>query len=433
MNRAPVRLDPPPAWLERPAPRAIGLALPGLRFVGGAVRNSVLGVPVGDLDAATPLEPADVIDRLRAAGIRTIPTGLAHGTVSALVADETIEITTLRRDVETDGRHARVEFTDDWAADAARRDFTMNALYLGLDGRLYDPLGGYADCVAGRVRFIGEPGTRLEEDALRLLRFYRMHAYYGRGPLDAAGRAACRAHAGSLGRLSGERIRTELLKLLLADHPVPVVEMVAADGIWRALFEDDADLARLHGLMILDAPADALLRLAALLTPRDARDAAIRLRLSARERERLIAATSGQPPVGLDGDARSHRRLIYRLGSEAYRDRLLLAAAGSSFTGVRVLLEQLSAWQPPRLPVDGTDLGRLGVAPGPALGSLLKRLDSWWVAHDFEPSRDACLDEARRMIASAGDQSKASRLTSASERTAIESTRESELLPPPKS
>ena len=390
------RLDPLPGWLQRPAARQVLAVLPGLRFVGGAVRNTLLGRLVGELDAATPMPPDEVVARLSAAHIRTIPTGLQHGTVTAVLVDETIEITTLRHDVETDGRHAVVAFTDDWAEDAQRRDFTMNALYLGGDGTLYDPVDGYQDCLAGRVRFVGDPDRRIAEDGLRLLRFYRMHALYGAGEADPAARAACRRRVTALARLSGERIRVELLKLLAAADPVPTMRLLVDDGIWAALFEGPANLARLAGLVPLDP--DSLLRLASLLTPSDAIDAVERLKLSTRDQRRLELAVAEAPEIALDADAAAQRRTIYAIGPGTYRDRLLLAAAAAGRHDVGARLELVRDWPVPRLPIGGADVAALGVAPGPAVGAFLKAVETWWVAADFTPDRADCLAQLKRLV-----------------------------------
>ncbi|MEC8181260.1 MAG: CCA tRNA nucleotidyltransferase, partial [Pseudomonadota bacterium] len=238
----------PPAWLTAPASVAIfdALAAAGgtARFVGGAVRNLLRGAPVSDLDMAVDLPPEAVLKALRKAGLKAIATGLAHGTVTALTGERRYEITSLRQDVATDGRHAVVAYGQDWAVDAARRDFTMNALYLDRDGALFDPVGGRADAEAGRVRFIGAPATRLAEDILRLLRFYRLHAAFGAGPPDPAGRAACRAAAGDLPRLSGERVADEMIKLLAAPAAATALAAMAEDEIWPHLGLGPVDPAR---------------------------------------------------------------------------------------------------------------------------------------------------------------------------------------------
>jgi poly(A) polymerase len=354
---------------------------------------------VGDIDLATPLHPEAVMARLDRAGISCIATGLQHGTVTAVADGDSVEITTLRRDVETDGRHARVDFTDDWAADAARRDFTMNALYLDTGGGVWDPTGGLADCRAGRVRFVGDPATRIEEDRLRVLRFYRFQAHYGRETPDAAARAACRDAAGTLARLSGERVRTELMKLLAAPDPVPTVRFMAEDGVLGAILGSPLSFDRLAALLALERAIDPLRRLAALL-PRDPTAAgalAGRLRFSNPERDRLTALADPAPAMDLDGSLAAQRRLLYVLGAAPYGDRILLAATAGSADRLRPLLAFADAWKPPTLPVAGADLLRLGIAEGPRVGEALRRVEAWWIERDFRPDRAACLVELERI------------------------------------
>ena len=259
------RIAPQP-WMTEAATASVLGALGGTaRFVGGCVRDALLGRAIVDIDIATPLLPEEVMRRLEAAGIKAVPTGLDHGTVTAVAPPRRFEVTTLRRDVETDGRHARVAFTDDWAADASRRDFTMNALFLDAEGRVFDPMGGLPDLHAGRVRFVGDPATRIREDVLRILRFYRFQAHYGRGEADPPARADCRALAPLLPSLSGERVAAELLKLLAAPDPMPTLRLMAADGVLAMLLPEARRLARLAALIPLEGIGDPLRRLAALL------------------------------------------------------------------------------------------------------------------------------------------------------------------------
>jgi poly(A) polymerase len=386
-----VRRIEPPGWLLHPAVRAVCAALGAARFVGGAVRDTLLGRAVGDLDMATPLAPDTVIERLGRAGIRTVPTGLRHGTVTAIADGVTIEVTTLRRDVETDGRRAVVAFTADWAADAARRDFTMNALYLDPEGGLWDPVGGLADCLAGRVRFVGAPARRIAEDRLRLLRFYRFQAHYGREPADPAARAACAAAAGDLALLSGERIRSELLRLLAAPDPVPTLALMVEDGVLGRILPMPAALDRLARLIRLEPAADPLLRLACLLPDGSAVDRlAAALKLSGAEHDRLAQATG--PLLELDAEPAAQRRALHRLGGAAYRDRLLLAAAAAGRDDrLAALLGLAQSWPVPALPIGGTDVLALGVPPGNRVGALLRAVEAWWIARDFQPDRAALL------------------------------------------
>jgi len=388
----PARRIAPPPWLAQPAIHTLLSLLGDARFVGGAVRDTLLNRPVGDLDLATPLPPQEVLERLTAHGIRGVPTGLEHGTVTALLAGHSIEITTLRRDVETDGRHAVVAFTSDWAADARRRDFTLNALYLDVAGDVWDPVGGLADLAAGRIRFIGDPAARLEEDVLRVLRFYRFQAHYGRTRPDPAARAACAAHADRLDRLSGERVRGELLKLLTADDPVPVLHAMEADGVLRRLLPMPVNPQRLARLLPLEPYGDGLRRLAALLPSGSHEPVADRLKLSTADRDRLARLTGGVAPPALDADERAQRHALYHLGTPLYRDLILLAAAGTPReTPVTTLLALADAWHPPALPVGGADVLAAGIPAGPAVGRLLAALENWWIDGDFKADRAACL------------------------------------------
>jgi poly(A) polymerase len=396
-DRAAERIAPQP-WMTEPAPRAVLAALGGaVRFVGGCVRDALLGRAVGDIDIATPLEPDVVMRRLDAAGIKAVPTGLAHGTVTAVVPPRHFEITTLRRDVETDGRHARVAFTADWAADAARRDFTMNALFLDADGNVFDPVGGLADLRAGRVRFVGDAATRIREDVLRVLRFYRFHAHYGRGDADDAARAACRALAHLLPTLSGERVAAELLKLLAAPDPLPALRLMQTDGVLIELLPEARRLERLAALVPLEPSPEPLRRLGALID--DAATVAERLRLSAAQRDRLLGLAAPPWPVHLDGDARSQRRALHHLGAEGYRDIVLVRAAESGAAArARTLLALAESWRPIEFPLKGRDVTALGVAAGPEIGRVLAEIEAWWEEGDFRADRRACLDALRKRV-----------------------------------
>lgn len=348
-------------------------ALGEARFVGGVVRDSLLGIDAADIDLATPHEPAAVITRLNRAGIRTVPTGLAHGTITALLPSGPVEVTTLRRDVTTDGRHAIVAFATDWQEDAARRDFTMNALYADpATGTVHDYFGGLADLAARRVRFIGDPYRRIAEDHLRILRFFRFHARFG-DAIDDAGLAACAVRANDLMALSRERIAAEMLKLLVAERAVPVVALMVEHGILRAVLpEIDANgAARLATLAAREAAAgiapDAIRRLAALL-PAEAADAVgARLKLSNQQRKRLAAATAGA------GGETAHA-LSYRVGMDSAIDRLLLAGADPA---------AVIGWQAPQLPISGGALVQRGLAKGPDVATALRRIEDRWIAEGF--------------------------------------------------
>jgi poly(A) polymerase len=387
-------------WMTEPAARAVLAALTqdggDARFVGGAVRDALLGRAVGDVDVATPLPPEEVMRRLHQAGIKAVPTGLAHGTVTAVLAKRHFEITTLRRDVETFGRQARVAFTADWAADAERRDFTMNALFLDAAGCVYDPVGGLGDLRQGRVRFVGDSATRIREDVLRLLRFYRFYAHYGRGEADAAARAACRALAPLLPALSGERVAAETLKLLAAGDPLPALRLMAEDGVLPILMPEARPLALLEALLLLEPAPDPLRRLAALIAG-DPLLVALRLRLSNEQRDRLAALVDPPWPIDLHGDGIVQRRALHRLGSALYRDLVLLrAAAGGERAAVKPLLGFAVSWLPPDFPLKGRDITSLGVPAGPAVGRLLAELEAWWETGDFRAGRPALLAELAR-------------------------------------
>ena len=331
-----------------------------------------------------------------------MPTGIEHGTVT-LVADGTaIEVTTLRRDVATDGRRAVVAFTTDWGLDAMRRDFTVNAVYCDLGGRLFDPTGGLGDLARRRIRFIGDAATRIAEDYLRILRFFRFHAEIGRGPLDAEGLRACGAHAGGLANISRERIRRELLRLLAAPGAVPAINAMAAAGVLRAIGLrgfDDLALARLADIeTALGRPGDGLIRFAALaLGPAGgAAEIAEAFRLSGDERDRLLALETGSTASlgpGMSNDRL--RELSYRLGRERLLDRLLMAwaasGAGATHSGWSALHAEAAVFVPPEFPLSGRDLVALGTAPGPALGQALARLETAWIASGFTKSKDELL------------------------------------------
>jgi poly(A) polymerase len=399
---APVDRIPPPAWITEAATQAVLAALldagGAARFVGGAVRDTLLGRAVGDVDIATPLSPEEVTLRLERAGVTVVPTGIAHGTVTAVLPPRHFEITTLRQDVETFGRQARVAFIADWAGDARRRDFTMNALFLDAEGRVFDPIGGLQDLRAGRVRFVGDPATRIREDVLRLLRFYRFYAHYGRGEADPAARAACRALAPLLPSLSGERVAAETLKLLAAPDPLPTLAMMAEDGVLAVLLPEAQRRDRLAALIRLEPQPAPLRRLGALIAG-DAAAVAERLRLSNEQRDRLLALEQPAWPIDLAGNDAVQRRAIYRLGTERYRDLVLLRAAEAGDTPrAAALLALAASWPAPRFPLKGRDVTALGVPAGPEVGRLLAEVEAWWEAGDFRADRAQCLAELKRRV-----------------------------------
>lgn len=376
-------------WLTAPATRAVMAALAAAggpdcaRFVGGCVRNALIGAPIDDIDIATTLTPDAVVAGLKAAGLRSVPTGIEHGTVTAISEHQPFEITSLRRDVSTDGRRATVAFTTDWREDAGRRDFRLNALYADADGVILDPTGqGYDDAMAGRIVFVGEPEGRIREDYLRILRFYRFYAWYGRGAPDAAAVTACAALAEGVEQLSAERVSKELLKLLAAPDPRPAVRLMNEASVLERVLRQPADLMLFEAMT--DLSGDAVLRLSALLPDDPARVAEIArgLRMSNAQRDRLVEAVSGEATTRLtDPQARA---LIYRDGRQAFEDRVMRAwAAGGQAEDAQRLLALAQDWARPSLPVGGRDLARLGLKPGPETGRVLKAFEDGWVADDF--------------------------------------------------
>ena len=373
-------------WLHRPGLAALVAALGGsdwTRLVGGAVRDGLLGLPVSDIDLATRLTPAQVLERLSAAGVKAVPTGIAHGTITALTAGGPVEVTTLRRDVATDGRHAQVAFSEDWREDASRRDFTINALYADPEtGRVDDWFDGVNDLKAGRVAFIGNPQARIAEDHLRILRFFRFHARFGHGEPEPGGLAACAARANDLMALSRERIAAELLKILAVRDPAPTVATMLTHGILTPVLPeivDSARLARLVGREVeLGVPGDPIRRLATLIGPDPDTAASIarRLRLSRAQAKRLVEA--GQP-IDISTQA-----LAYRIGVESTVDRLLI---GDGSAGD---IAALTGWSRPVLGIGGGTLIARGLPAGPVVARTLAMIETRWAAAGFP--RDAALD-----------------------------------------
>jgi poly(A) polymerase len=390
------------------------------RFVGGCVRDALLGRKVSDVDIATQEPPERVMNLLARAGIKAIPTGITHGTVTAVIDAKHFEITTLRRDVETYGRHAKVEYTDDWQADAARRDFTINALFCGIDGAIYDPFGGVTDLKARRVCFVGDPEARIREDVLRLLRFFRFHAHYGDSAPDPAALAACSRLAHLLPTLSGERVRGETLKLVIGPEPASVVELMRETGVLAQFLPEATRIDRLRAVVGIEVTltrdmarrADPIRRLAALLdgTERSAVAVATRLRFSNAERDRLVALAD-DTQLSFDLPAPARRRLIYRYGRDRYRDLVLLRWAEAITKGGAVdqhlndswmeLLRAGAEWNAPRFPLKGRDAVRLGVSPGPAVGRLMATIEDWWIAGDFQADRSTCLAKLQDLVPTA--------------------------------
>ncbi|MBN9557021.1 MAG: CCA tRNA nucleotidyltransferase [Alphaproteobacteria bacterium] len=377
------------------------------RFVGGAVRNALLRRPVSDVDIATPLAPDAVIARLKQAGLGAVPTGLAHGTVTAIADGKPFEITTLRRDVTTDGRHATVAFTTDWKEDAARRDFTINAMSADRDGRVFDYFGGAADLAAGRVRFVGDAATRIAEDYLRILRLFRFHAWYGQGEIDRDALAAAAAARAGLATLSGERVQKEMLRLLAAERPVPVLRVMAASGILFDILPGELAIARLERLAAIDADSfftpDPILRLAALLPDAAvAREIAERWRLSGADRARLVDLCGATEKIVSYLSIKEVRKLLYRLGTGPFRDRVFLRwAADPKETNAiqwRALLAVADAWVAPEFPLTGRDVMIAGVPEGPLVGKILAEVEEWWVDSDFTDDEFSLAERLKAVV-----------------------------------
>jgi poly(A) polymerase len=395
------------AWLnEGPVARLLALLDRDgeeARVVGGAVRNALLGLPVAEIDVATTALPAEVMRRVTAAGCKAIPTGIEHGTVTVIIEHQPVEVTTLRQDVETFGRKARVAFGRDWRADAERRDFTINALSASADGMVYDYVGGLADIAARRVRFIGDAQKRIEEDYLRILRFFRFHAYFGEGAPDAAGLLACiRARAG-LERLSRERVRMEVLKLLLAPHAAPTLAVMTEAGLLGGV---------LGGVHCSQASRTwrRSRRRAAWRPTQCAASAGLRcwsrrMRKGSRSCASPTQRRSGSSPRAwwrVAPAARSTARaLFYRLGPQSFADRVLVAwarsPAGTADAAWRELASLPQRWTAPVFPLKAADFIRRGIGQGPALGAAMRAAESAWIAADFPVERavlDAIADEA---------------------------------------
>ncbi len=371
--------------------RALGAARGETRFVGGCVRDTLLGVEVNDVDLATRILPSEVMARLQAAGLKAVPTGLAHGTVTAVANGRAVEVTTLRRDVATDGRRATIAYTENWQEDAARRDFTINALSADpASGEIFDYFGGIPDLESRRVRFIGDPLTRIAEDHLRILRFFRFHALFGAGEPDAAGLAACATRANDLMALSRERISDELLKLLGLADPAPTMRLMIASGILKPVLPEIAGADRLAALVEAERAAgiapDAIRRLAASLPPDPevAASVAARLRLSKRRARRLVSAAEER----LDAP----EILAYEIGAEEAVDRLLLAGR------IDLPLKALQDWKRPRMPVSGGDLIAMGLEPGPAVATTMQAIEHEWVRTGFPAERSEARALARRHV-----------------------------------
>jgi poly(A) polymerase len=409
------------AWFRDPA---LGRVLALLnadggegRVVGGAVRNSLMDLPVSDIDIATTLTPEIVMERATAAGIKAVPTGLQHGTVTLIIDGKPFEVTTLRTDVETDGRHAKVAFSTDWKADAERRDLTINALYADAKGEVVDLVGGLADIETRNIRFIGDAARRIAEDHLRILRFFRFFAYYGSGRPDAEGLKACSVARSKLKTLSAERVWSELRKLLGADDPGRALLWMRQVAVLTEILPEterwgiDAIPSLIATEKALGWAPDPLLRLAAIVPPDAARLQALaeRLKLSNAEAASLKAWATAAP-VNDEMSSAAFERLLYRNGVDGIivRLKLALAVARGKAEGdfdemarsarLGKLLDQAAGWKKPQFPVNGGDVMLAGIASGPRVGELLAALENQWVEENFASDRAALLARLRERV-----------------------------------
>jgi poly(A) polymerase len=388
------------AWLKRGAVARV-LALldrdgEEARVVGGAVRNALMHLPVDEIDVATTALPDEVARRAAAAGLKAVPTGIEHGTVTVLIDGKPFEVTTLRQDVETYGRKAKVRFGRDWRADAQRRDFTINALSASADGKVYDYVGGLADIEARRVRFIGDPSARIAEDYLRILRFFRFHAWYGEGAPDAAGLRACIDARAGLDSLSRERVHMELMKLMLAPHATPVLAVMAEAGILGAVLGGVPLLASFENTAKVEAATgtapDAMRRLGALgvYQMEDAERLSQRLRLSNAEFERLMKLEYWWRVTPKAGE-HAARVLLYQLGPASFTDRVLIAwsraEAGAADPAWHRLATLPQRWTAPMFPLKAADFLNRGVPKGPQMGAALRAAEQAWIEADFPDDR----------------------------------------------
>ncbi|WP_417428215.1 CCA tRNA nucleotidyltransferase [Kiloniella sp.] len=375
-----------------------------VRFVGGCVRDAMLGREIKDIDIATPDHPERVIKLLEAANIKAIPTGLDHGTITAVCNHQAFEITTLRVDVETDGRHATVAFTDNWEEDAARRDLTMNALSCRLDGTVFDPFGGIEDLKERRVRFVGEAETRIEEDALRLLRFFRFQAWYGTDVFDEEGVTATKSKKHMLEGLSAERIHSELMRLLSAPNPIPVINVMLENQIFSPFLPEVLSGDCLARFIPLEGRKDPLVRLVALLEGGEVKDKVTipdRLRFSTAEKQHFISLIKPEYEIDSVTDEMLFKEALYRIGAGLVSDllRLQMARDGEDFKSESALYRAkvVEGWRPVFFPLQGRDLIQAGVEPGPKMGRLLKTTEDWWIGQSFQPDQDECLAYALKV------------------------------------
>lgn len=401
---------PPQGWMDQPATKKLlekcNAAQIEVRFVGGCVRDAVMGRRVKDMDLATPMLPREVMRRLRESGLKVVPTGIDHGTVTVVVDGTPFEITTLRKDVACDGRHAEVAYTKDWKQDASRRDFTMNALYCDALGRITDFFGGAGDAHAGLVQFIGDAHARIREDYLRILRFFRFYATHGEGEADATAIAACTAEKSGLADLSGERIQHEMMRLLAAKHPVAAVSLMVQHGVWDRVAPAGVNPDLLSRLMHLEddlhlAP-DAHVRLALLLRTLPDPLAAVsalhdRWKLSNKTLD-LLQLLLTPRAWAWHSFMDDYKPVLRSMGEDAFVAFTLVQAALDNMDKPKTLhaiLKLAKTWQPPAFPVSGNDLLRIGIKPGPEMGEILQKLELAWEAEGYAPTKEQLLGRVK--------------------------------------
>ncbi|MCD6035800.1 MAG: tRNA nucleotidyltransferase [Rickettsiales bacterium] len=403
-----------PSWVLTPETKAVCEALSqgniAPRLVGGCVRDILAGASGADIDIATALTPEEVMARLSARGIKVVPTGIDHGTVTAVLNHIPFEITTLRKDTACDGRHAKVTYTDNWEEDAARRDFTINAMSMTIDGTLYDYFGGREDLAQGIVRFVGDADARVREDYLRILRFFRFYARFGRGSVDKAGLAACSLHQAGIDQLSGERIQQEMLKLLQIPGSLCAISLMVREGIASRIIPGIENTNLLSNLLEVEKEAKqkkdvnrALVRLAALVRGAlsQTKDVANRWKLSRADAEHLDELCNPRYQIVSDMSEAAQKAVLRQLGKPLFMERVLLTWAEEGVVHKEAFQQMLTLamhWEVPEFPVQGKDILALGIAPGKQVGDILKTAEAWWEEEGYAPDKAAIVTRIRRYI-----------------------------------
>lgn len=373
-----------------------------VRFVGGCVRDALLGIKAKDIDLAGTYLPEEATKLLENNGIRVIPTGIEHGTITAIINKKPFEITTLRSDIECYGRHAKVQFTDDWQEDAARRDFTMNAMSCDADGKIYDYFNGQSDLKAGIVRFVGNAEERCKEDVLRILRFFRFNAHYSGKQVDKDGLAACKKFAEQINELSGERIQAEMLKLLSAPNPLQIMQAMQDAGISEVSFNTAVNLNNLGNLVAAEKDVktqiNPLLRLALIIKNGKWQDVATRWKLSNKDKNYLKIITSNYSKLSKSSSTAEQRKLIRSLDKGLFKDIALINWANSPQDGEFYLkaINNAANWQVPSFPVKGKDLLDIGIEPGPNMGATLKKAENWWESGEYKADKQEIISYIKK-------------------------------------